>query len=178
VCLDVYVYIHIGLIIYHSILFKQLGADWTFLEAPQSEAEMREYCRRVPGAKLANMLEYGDTPILSPRQLKEIGFTVAAYPLTLLSACVNTMQHVLTKLKNGENLVATTDASTTTPTTTAAAAASGDEKAKGGDRQQQQQQLLLDFQSLKAVVGFGQYNKEMNELLTAQREANGSSNTN
>lgn len=28
-------------------LFKQLGADWTFLEAPQSVEEMRRYCQEV-----------------------------------------------------------------------------------------------------------------------------------
>lgn len=37
--------------------FRRLGADITFLEAPQTEEEMRRYCQEVDGPKLANMLE-------------------------------------------------------------------------------------------------------------------------
>ena len=37
--------------------FRRIGADITFLEAPQSEEEMRRYCQEVDGPKLANMLE-------------------------------------------------------------------------------------------------------------------------
>lgn len=84
-------------------MFRMIGADMTFLEAPQSEEEMRRYCKEVDGPKLANMLEGGLTPILSPTQLKEIGYTgVAAYPLTLLSASVKAMNQALALLKSGE----------------------------------------------------------------------------
>lgn len=37
--------------------FRRIGADITFLEAPQNEVEMRRYCQEVDGPKLANMLE-------------------------------------------------------------------------------------------------------------------------
>lgn len=37
--------------------FRRIGADITFLEAPQSTDEMRQYCKEVDGPKLANMLE-------------------------------------------------------------------------------------------------------------------------
>jgi len=80
-------------------MFMELGADWTFLEAPRSEAEMIEYCSRVKGPKLANMLEGGDTPIITPARLQEIGYSVAAYPLTLLSASVRAMSKSLELLK-------------------------------------------------------------------------------
>lgn len=123
--------------IQRCIMFKDLGADWTFLEAPHSVEEMKEYCRRVPGAKLANMLEYGSTPILSPSELHNIGYTVAAYPLTLLSASVKVMQKALQKIKNGESV--------TDP--------------------QDSEELLLDFQALKTVVGFDKYNSEMIDLV-------------
>jgi 2-methylisocitrate lyase-like PEP mutase family enzyme len=83
-------------------MFMELGADWTFLEAPQSIEEMRRYCTEVPGPKLANMLEGGKTPILSPTELQEIGFAVAAYPLTLLSASTRAMQMALGRLKAGQ----------------------------------------------------------------------------
>ena len=82
-------------------MFVELGADWTFLEAPQSVEEMRRYCQEVPGPKLANMLEFGLTPVLSPQELQELGYAVAAYPLTLLSAGTRAMQLVLERIKEG-----------------------------------------------------------------------------
>ena len=41
------------------IAFQEAGCDMTFLEAPESIEQMQDYCRRVKGAKLANMLEQG-----------------------------------------------------------------------------------------------------------------------
>jgi 2-methylisocitrate lyase-like PEP mutase family enzyme len=85
-------------------MFRKLGADWTFLEAPQSVEEMERYCKEVDGPKLANMLEFGSTPILPPEQLQSMGYTVAAYPLTLLSASAKAMNLSLDRLKNGQNV--------------------------------------------------------------------------
>lgn len=59
---------------------------------------MKAYCAAVPGPKLANMLEFGSTPILPPSQLQDIGYTVAAYPLTLLSASALAMRSALDDL--------------------------------------------------------------------------------
>jgi len=83
--------------------FIEIGADWTFLEAPQSIEEMKRYCQEVPGPKLANMLEFGSTPVLPPKQLEEMGYTVAAYPLTLLSASAKAMKRSLELLKEGKS---------------------------------------------------------------------------
>ena len=63
---------------------------------------MKRYCSEVQGPKLANMLEFGKTPILPPTDLQEMGFTVAAYPLTLLSASTKAMKETLQRLKRGE----------------------------------------------------------------------------
>ena len=48
-------------------LFRELGADITFLEAPLDEEEMRRYCSEVDGPKMANLIEGGKTPLLPPR---------------------------------------------------------------------------------------------------------------
>lgn len=84
-------------------LFREVGADWTFLEAPLSIEDMKNYCQSVSGPKLANMLEGGKTPILTPAELADIGFTVAAYPLTLLAAATKAYQESLQLLKFGKN---------------------------------------------------------------------------
>jgi len=82
--------------------FADLGADILFLEAPQSEAEMEELCRELPGLpKMANIVEDGDTPALPPARLEEIGFKIAAYPLTLLSSAAWAMQEALDALAAG-----------------------------------------------------------------------------
>ena len=72
--------------------FRAAGADLLFVEAPESEEEMRRICEEVPGRHLANMLEGGSTPLLSPVRLAELGYTLVAYPLTLLAASVQAMQ--------------------------------------------------------------------------------------
>lgn len=83
-------------------LFHELGADMTFVEAPQNKEQMREYCSSVPGLKLANMLEMGETPILPPTELFEMGYAIAAYPLTLLSASVKAQEEALERLRMGK----------------------------------------------------------------------------
>ncbi len=82
--------------------FAELGADILFLEAPRSADEMRRLCRELPGVKMANLVEGGDTPVLPPDQLEELGYKIAAYPLTLLSAASAAMMRALTSLARGE----------------------------------------------------------------------------
>lgn len=81
--------------------FAELGADVLFLEAPRSEAELRRFCREVPGWRMANMLEGGITPLLPPEALAEMGVRLAAYPLTLLSCAAAAMQDALKDLQAG-----------------------------------------------------------------------------
>lgn len=82
--------------------FSDIGADVTFLEAPLTRDEMRAYCTAVPGPKMANMLEQGKTPMLSPQELEDIGYTIVAYPVTLMSAAIWAMREALIALKHGQ----------------------------------------------------------------------------
>lgn len=82
--------------------FAELGADILFLEAPRSEDEMLRFCQTIPGPKMVNLLEEGDTPILPPERLDAIGYKIAAYPLTLLSSAVFGMQEALTAIRTGQ----------------------------------------------------------------------------
>jgi 2-methylisocitrate lyase-like PEP mutase family enzyme len=88
--------------IWRARAFAELGADLVFLEAPRSEREMSRACREIPAPGMANMVEGGDTPVLPPKQLEEIGYRIAAYPLTLLSASAAAMIRALEKLRGGE----------------------------------------------------------------------------
>ena len=59
--------------------YLEAGADITFIEAPQSVAELREIPRLVPGTHVVNMVEGGQTPILPLAELTELGFSVVLY---------------------------------------------------------------------------------------------------
>ena len=87
--------------VYRAGKFFEMGADITFLEAPLNEEEMRAYCDNVPGPRMANMVEQGDTPLLSPARLQEIGYKIVAYPLTLMLAGIQAMESAIEALKGG-----------------------------------------------------------------------------
>jgi 2-methylisocitrate lyase-like PEP mutase family enzyme len=82
--------------------FEGAGADILFLEAPESVDEMKRFCEAVRRPTLCNMLEQGKTPILPPPKLEELGFKIAAYPLTLLNSAVAAMQQALLALAEGK----------------------------------------------------------------------------
>jgi 2-methylisocitrate lyase-like PEP mutase family enzyme len=84
--------------------FVNMGADITFLEAPQTEEEMHIYCKNVPGPKMANLVEQGKTPLLSHKALEQLGYKIAVYPLTLLNASVAAMQQALKCLQKGNTV--------------------------------------------------------------------------
>ena len=83
-------------------LFTEMGADIIFIEAPRSEKEMQKICFEVGGYQMANMLEHGKTPVLPPETLKEIGYKIVAYPLTLLSSAVYAMREALHYIREGK----------------------------------------------------------------------------
>ena len=83
--------------------FRDAGADLLFVEAPQSVEEMERICREVPGVHMANLVEGGATPLLSHAELQRIGYRLAAYPLTLLSAVTRAMQEALQVIKAGQH---------------------------------------------------------------------------
>ncbi len=67
---------------------RALGANASFVEAPNSLAEMAEIGRRAPGPVVANMIEKGKTPVLPKEKLVELGFHLILYPLAgLFAAC-------------------------------------------------------------------------------------------
>lgn len=81
--------------------FSEIGTDILFVEAPETKEEMQTICREVPGVHMANIIDGGKTPLLSPDELHRIGFKIAAYPLALISASMQAMQQALNALKQG-----------------------------------------------------------------------------
>lgn len=89
--------------------YKEIGADIIFIEAPKTREEMEIICREVPGCHMANIVEGGLTPNLAMEQLREVGFQLAAYPLTLLAASMQAMKTTLELMRDdlprSENLM-------------------------------------------------------------------------
>lgn len=83
--------------------FAELGADIIFIEEPMNRQEMRTICAEVPVPTVANMLEGGQTPILPPAELEDMGFAIAAYPLACLSAAMRAIIDTLAQLKAGKD---------------------------------------------------------------------------
>ncbi len=89
--------------LWRAAAFQELGADILFVEAPKNESEMRTITADVPGVHMANLVEGGSTPLLPPALLQEIGFRIAAYPLTLLSAAMRAVKESLETMASGSH---------------------------------------------------------------------------
>lgn len=74
------------------------GADALFIESLLDVGELTQVGAAFDEPLLANMLESGRTPILKPSELKEIGFDMAIYGITLLMHITKHMQAVLEDL--------------------------------------------------------------------------------
>ena len=87
-------------------MYLEAGVDGLFIEAPQTVAELERVGRAFPGVpQIANMLEGGgQTPFLPPRQLKQMGFAMAAYPTTLLFRVARTIERALADIRAGRPL--------------------------------------------------------------------------
>ncbi len=83
--------------------FVEIGADITFLVAPRDDGEVRAYGERVPGLKMANMVEQGDTPYLAATRLEELGYKIVIHSLTLMLAGIKAMEHALAAIKGGKH---------------------------------------------------------------------------
>ena len=80
--------------------FSELGADILFVEAIKSKEDMKRVVKEVPGHHMINLIEDGETPLLEINELEDIGFKIAVFPLTLMSASVKTIQESLKNMKN------------------------------------------------------------------------------
>jgi methylisocitrate lyase len=92
-----------------GIAFKEAGADAVFIEAPESKEEMREISKQVPGPLVANMLERGVTPLMGPKELKELGFDLIVWPLAPLYSAAKSLTEVYTTLRRDGSTLAILD---------------------------------------------------------------------
>jgi 2,3-dimethylmalate lyase len=79
------------------------GADILFVEAPQSEQELRFVADRFKGTPLvANMVEDGKTPMLNATDLGAMGYRLVLFPITALLTAAKTAERVYHGLLKGK----------------------------------------------------------------------------
>lgn len=64
--------------------YCQAGADWIFPEALQDRGEFERFAEAMDVPLLANMTEFGKSPLLTHTELAEMGYSAVLYPVTLL----------------------------------------------------------------------------------------------
>lgn len=79
--------------------YLQAGADMLFVEAPNSREELAFAGQKLPGRKIANIVEGGRTPIVSANDLAEMGYSMALYANFVLRSSVFAVQQNLAQLK-------------------------------------------------------------------------------
>jgi methylisocitrate lyase len=81
-------------------LYRKEGADVVFVEAPQSEDELREIPKKIDAPLLANMIENGVTPTFSADELKSMGYSMVVFPLSGLYGAAYAMKKIFSQLKS------------------------------------------------------------------------------
>ncbi len=62
--------------------FVDSGADCVFPEGLESEEEFEVFREAVPGPLLANMTEFGKTPLITAARFQKIGYEIVIFPMT------------------------------------------------------------------------------------------------
>jgi methylisocitrate lyase len=75
------------------------GADAIFPEALQTKEEFREFAREVKVPLLANMTEFGKSPLLSVAELGELGYRMVIFPQSAFRVSMKTTAEFFRVLK-------------------------------------------------------------------------------
>ena len=78
--------------------YLKAGADGIFIEAPQSVEELERIAKAFDVPQMCNMLIGGATPILSNRELHEMGFRMIVHGTTLIKRVARTLELLLADL--------------------------------------------------------------------------------
>ncbi|HLH85581.1 MAG TPA: methylisocitrate lyase, partial [Thermoplasmataceae archaeon] len=78
--------------------YVDAGADMIFTEALESREEFIRFAKEVDAPLLANMTEFGKSPLLSVQELKEIGYSAVIFPLTAFRVALKAMEDAYREL--------------------------------------------------------------------------------
>ena len=83
-----------------GLRYLDAGADAIFIEALQSEEEFGRYAELVQAPLLANMTEFGKTPMLSVEQFRQLGYRMVIFPMTAFRVMMKAVEELFTDLRD------------------------------------------------------------------------------
>ena len=79
--------------------YLEAGADAIFPEALQSAAEFRDFAKEIDLPLLANMTEFGRSPLLSFQELSDFGYRMVIFPMSAFRVAMKASEGFLRALK-------------------------------------------------------------------------------
>lgn len=75
--------------------YHEAGADLIFVEAIETTEGMKRINREIDAPTLANIIEGGVTPEISPKELESMGFNAVSYPTTTTYTVAKSVYEVM-----------------------------------------------------------------------------------
>lgn len=75
--------------------YLDAGADWIFPEALADAGEFERFAEAVEAPLVANMTEFGKSPLLTLEELAQLGYAAVLYPVTLLRVAMKAVEAAL-----------------------------------------------------------------------------------
>ena len=79
--------------------YLEAGANAIFPEALQSEEEFRDFAKEIDLPLLANMTEFGKSPLLSFQDLAELGYRIVIFPMSAFRVAMKASGEFLRALR-------------------------------------------------------------------------------
>lgn len=78
--------------------YADAGADWIFPEALESAEEFEAFARAIDVPLVANMTEFGRSPLLTVDELGQLGYAGVLFPVTLMRVAMKAVEAALATL--------------------------------------------------------------------------------
>ena len=80
--------------------YKLAGADILFMDAIETEEEMKAQTTNIPGIHMVNMSETGKTPLMPAKELENIGYKIILFPSSMIRILTKQLSVFLADLKS------------------------------------------------------------------------------
>jgi methylisocitrate lyase len=78
--------------------YVDAGADAIFPEAMETETEFETFRKAIDVPMMANMTEFGKSPLLTAKQLEDMGYNLVIYPVTTLRLAMGAVRDGLAEI--------------------------------------------------------------------------------
>ncbi len=75
--------------------YLDAGADWIFPEALRDPGEFEKFSQEIDAPLMANMTEFGQSPLLTLDELADMGYAAVLYPVTLFRTAMRAVEAAL-----------------------------------------------------------------------------------